>query len=84
MVARTSTVTNDINVIFLVTKRGKISQKHAQMYLRPIIHCAMNMKIIVFFQIKLSHIPVRKKKKGRKKGSKTNLKTKKKNVLLTN
>ena len=48
LVAHTGTVTNNINFIFLITKKGKISQKHAQMYLRPIMHCAMNMKIIVF------------------------------------
>ena len=48
LVAHTSTVTNNTNFIFLITKRGKISQKHAQMFLRPIIHCAMNMNIIVF------------------------------------
>ena len=83
-----SFVTNNINFIFLITKRGKISQKHAQMYLWPIIHCAMNMNIIVF---KLNWVTLYwwEKEKGRKNKwqgktkiqSKTNLKTKKKECV---
>ena len=95
LVAHTGTVTNNINFIFLITKRGKISQKHAQMYLRSIIHCAMNMNIIVF---KLSHIILVRKKREEKTNNKERQKykakqtlrqekkkkKKNKNVLLTN
>lgn len=91
MVALTSTVTNNTSFIFLITKRGKISQKHAQMYLRPnntLRHGHEHNS----FQIKLSHnILVRKKREEKTnnkerqkyKAEQTLRQKKKKNVLLT-
>ena len=67
-----------MNFILLITKRGKISQKHAQMYLRPIIHCAMN--VIVF---KLNWVTVYWwEKKGKKKQMTRNDKNTKQNKPL--